>query len=65
MEVSDPSKKFIPHDTLLLFDEITEFPDIATTLKFFKLDNKFDVICSGSMLGTNYKKYKAIVLDIK
>ena len=56
ISIIDPSKKFIPHDTLLFFDEITEFPDIATTLKFFKLDNKFDVICSGSMLGTNYKK---------
>lgn len=59
ISIIDPSKKFIPHDTLLFFDEITEFPDIATTLKFFKLDNKFDVICSGSMLGTNYKKIQS------
>ena len=59
ISILDPSKKFIPHDTLLFFDEITEFPDIATTLKFFKLDNKFDVICSGSMLGTNYRKIQS------
>ena len=59
ISIIDPSKKFIPYDTLLFFDEITEFPDIATTLKFFKLDNKFDVICSGSMLGTNYKKIQS------
>lgn len=52
----DPGKKFIPQKTLIFFDEITEFPDIATALKFFKIDGRFDVICSGSMLGVNYKK---------
>ncbi len=52
----DPSEKFIPGKTLLFFDEITEYPDIATSLKFFKLDGQYDVICSGSMLGINYKK---------
>ncbi len=52
----DPSKRFIPGKTLLFFDEITEFPDIATALKFFKLDGRFDVIGSGSMLGINYRK---------
>ena len=30
--------------------------DIATSLKAFKLDGRFDVICSGSLLGINYKK---------
>ena len=38
---------------LLYFDELQEFPDIATALKFFRIDGRFDVICSGSMLGTN------------
>lgn len=52
----DPSKTFIPEKTLIFFDEITEFPDIATALKFFKIDGRFDIICSGSMLGVNYKK---------
>ena len=52
----DPSKKFIPDKTIILFDEIQENPDIATTLKSFKIDAGYDVICSGSMLGINYKK---------
>ncbi len=52
----DPTKKFIPEKTLIFFDEIIEFPDIATALKFFKLDGRFDVICSGSMLGIHYQK---------
>ena len=51
----DPSKRFIPGKTLIFFDEITEFPDIATSLKFFRIDGKYDVICSGSMLGVNYR----------
>ncbi len=55
----DPSKRFIEGDTLIFFDEITEFPDIATSLKFFKEDGRFDVICSGSMLGVNYKKIES------
>ena len=52
----DPSLKFVPGKTIILFDEIQENPDIATTLKAFKIDGNFDVICSGSMLGINYKK---------
>ena len=55
----DPSKKFIPEKTLIFFDEITEFPEIATSLKFFCIDKRFDVICSGSMLGVNYRKIES------
>lgn len=55
----DPSKQFIAGETLLFFDELQEFPDIATTLKFFKIDGRFDVICSGSMLGINYRKIES------
>lgn len=55
----DPSKKFIADKTLIFFDEITEFPEIATSLKFFKEDGRFDIICSGSMLGVNYKKIES------
>ena len=55
----DPSKRFIPQKTLIFFDEITEFPEIATSLKFFRIDGRFDVICSGSMLGVNYKRIES------
>jgi predicted AAA+ superfamily ATPase len=48
--------RFIPHRTLIVFDEIQEFPDIATTLKFFKIDGRYDVIISGSLLGVHYKR---------
>ena len=55
----DPSKRFIEGETLLFFDELQEFPDVATALKFFMLDGRFDVICSGSMLGVNYRKIES------
>ena len=31
----DPSKKFAEGETLFFFDELQEFPEIATALKFF------------------------------
>ena len=36
-----------------------QFPEIPTSLKFFHEDGRFDVICSGSMLGVNYKKIES------
>lgn len=55
----DPSKKFIPEKTLIFFDELQEFPEIATALKFFKIDGRFDVICSGSLLGIHYRRIES------
>lgn len=55
----DPEKKFIPGKTLILFDEIQDYPEVATTLKSFCMDRRFDVICSGSMLGINYKRIES------
>jgi predicted AAA+ superfamily ATPase len=55
----DPSKKFVEGKTLIFFDELQEFPDISTSLKFFNLDGRFDVICSGSMLGISYNRIES------
>ena len=55
----EPSRRFIVGDTLIFFDELQEFPEIATALKFFKIDGRFDVICSGSMLGINYQRIES------
>ena len=52
----DPRLRFTPGDTLLFFDELQEFPEIATALKFFAQDGRFDVICSGSLLGIQVKR---------
>ncbi|WP_370659465.1 AAA family ATPase [Absicoccus intestinalis] len=42
-----------------MFDEIQALPDITTTLKFFCLDGRFDVICSGSLLGIHYRQIES------
>ena len=55
----DSEKKFVPGKTLILFDEIQDYPEIATSLKSFCIDRQFDVICCGSMLGINYKRIES------
>lgn len=61
----NPNFKFIKGKTLIFFDEIQEFPDIATSLKFFSLDRSYDVICSGSLLGIHYKEISNISVGYK
>ncbi len=41
----------IERKTLLFFDEAQKCPQVLTALKAFAIDNRFDVIVSGSMLG--------------
>lgn len=54
-----PEFQFVPHGTLIFFDELQEFPEIATSLKFFAQDGRYDVICSGSLLGIQVKRVKS------
>ncbi len=61
----DPSKHFEQNNTLIFFDEIQDFPEIATALKFFKEDGKYDVICSGSLLGVQYNRIASISVGYK
>ncbi len=50
--------KFVAGKTCLVFDEIQDCPSARASLKFFKLDGRFDVICTGSLLGVNGYKTK-------
>ena len=43
--------QFEPGHTCIVLDEIQECPNARTALKFFKMDGRFDVICTGSLLG--------------
>lgn len=45
--------KFIPGNTVIILDEIQECPQARTALKFFKIDGRYDVIATGSLLGVN------------
>ncbi|MDO5320025.1 MAG: ATP-binding protein [bacterium] len=59
MSMTDPTLRFVPGRTLIFFDEIQEFPEIATSLKFFAQDGRYDVIASGSLLGVHFKRIKS------
>lgn len=61
----NPKFNFVNNDTLIFFDEIQAYPDAATSLKSFSEDGRFDVICSGSLLGVNYKKISSIPVGFK
>lgn len=50
--------RFIPGKTCLVLDEIQDCPNARSSLKFFKLDGRYDVICTGSLLGVNGYKTK-------
>ena len=56
----DPSLEFIPGKTIIFFDEIQKCINAATSLKSFKLDGRFDVICSGSLMGLSYKEIESV-----
>jgi len=43
--------EFKAYDTAIILDEIQECPEARTSLKFFKMDGRFDVIGTGSLLG--------------
>lgn len=45
--------RFVAGETCLVLDEIQDCPNARASLKFFKLDGRYDVICTGSLLGVN------------
>ena len=55
----NPNFEFIPGDTLIFFDEIQDCINTATSLKSFNIDGRYDVICSGSLMGINYNEIES------
>ncbi|MCQ2313980.1 MAG: DUF4143 domain-containing protein [Bacteroidales bacterium] len=55
----NPSFRFVPGDTLFFFDEIQQQPAVATCLKSFYIDGRYDVICSGSLMGISYNEIES------
>ncbi len=43
--------RFIPKNTLLILDEIQDCANARSSLKYWDIDGRFDVICTGSFLG--------------
>lgn len=42
---------FVAGQTVLILDEIQDCPEARTALKFFRIDGRYDVIGTGSLLG--------------
>ncbi len=61
----DPTKEFVAGKTLLFFDELQAFPPIATALKAFCIDGRFDVICSGALTKFDALKIESISVGYK
>ena len=59
-KIAIPRIKFIEKNTLICLDEIEECANARTALKFLAIDNKYDVIATGSLLGLHYKEIKSI-----
>ena len=55
----NPEVTVVPGETLLFFDELQACPDCATSLKSFMLDGRYDVICSGSLMGVYYQQIES------
>ena len=55
----NPNFNFIPGKTLIFFDEIQDCINATTSLKSFNIDGRYDVICSGSLMGINYQEIES------
>ncbi|MBQ2759029.1 MAG: ATP-binding protein [Clostridia bacterium] len=59
ISLKNPEFEFPAGETLFFFDEIQDCINCATCLKAFKTDGRFDVICSGSLMGINYNEIES------
>ena len=46
-----PGVHFVPGKTVIIFDEVQECANARASIKSFMLDGRFDIICTGSLLG--------------
>lgn len=53
--ITIPNVQLVPGKTIIFLDEIQNCGEARTALKFLSINNQFDVIASGSLLGINYK----------
>ena len=46
-----PQTLFVPKNTLIIMDEIQDCPNARSSLKYWDIDGRYDVIATGSFLG--------------
>ena len=56
MSVFRNLEQTVPGKTLILLDEVQECPEAITSLKFWSMDSRYDVISTGSALGMSHNK---------
>ena len=59
ISLKNPDFEFTAGDTLIFFDEMQDCINCATSLKSFSIDGRYDVICSGSLMGINYNQIES------
>jgi len=65
ISLRNPAFRFEPYHTLIFFDELQKCPDCATSLKSFALDGRYDVVCSGSLMGISYREIESVSVGFK
>ncbi len=63
MSLYVPHMNLIPGNTLIFLDEIQVCKKARTALKFLAIDDRFDVIGTGSLLGIHYNDKTQTVAD--
>lgn len=53
-----PRAEIEPGETCFIFDEVQDCPRARGALKYFHLDGRYEVMCTGSLLGVNGYKTK-------
>ncbi len=59
ISLRNPNYEFIPGNTLIFFDELQDCINCATSLKSFREDGRYDIICSGSLMEINYNEIES------
>jgi len=65
LSLRNPAFEFVAGETLIFFDEIQRCPNCTTCLKSFAEDGRFDVICSGSLMGIHYQEIESVSVGYK
>jgi hypothetical protein len=55
---------FEPGQTCIILDEIQECPRARTALKFFKIDGRYDIMCTGSLLGISGYREETVSVPV-
>lgn len=58
-----PNAKFVPNETVIIFDELQECSNARSAIKPFMIDGRYDIIATGSLIGLrgyNKKKSKGV-----